>query len=84
MYLNIEKSGEQDQECSQEWSVNTGPGFGTHGLYVRMEEQEFVHRPRILALLQICNDIVGQGYNACNILRLFSYSFMVFIQLNRH
>ena len=25
MLLNIEKSGEQDQECSQEWLVNTEP-----------------------------------------------------------
>ena len=26
MLLNIEESGEQDQECSEEWLVNTGPG----------------------------------------------------------
>ena len=26
MLLNIEKSGEQDQECSQEWLVNMDPG----------------------------------------------------------
>ena len=27
MLLTIEKSGEQDKECSQEWLVNTDPGF---------------------------------------------------------
>ena len=27
MLLKIENSGEQDQECSQEWLVNTDPGI---------------------------------------------------------
>ena len=26
MFLNIETLGKQDQECSQEWLVNTDPG----------------------------------------------------------
>ena len=26
MLLNIDKTGEQDLECSQEWLVNTDPG----------------------------------------------------------
>ena len=29
MLLNVEKSGEQDQERSEEWLVNTGPDFHT-------------------------------------------------------
>ena len=27
MFLNIEKSGEQEEECSQEWLVNCEPGL---------------------------------------------------------
>ena len=27
MLLNIEKSGEQDKECSKEWFVNMDPGL---------------------------------------------------------
>ena len=29
MHLNIEKSGEQDQECSKEWLVDTNPRLDT-------------------------------------------------------
>ena len=41
MVLNIEKPGEQDQEFSQEWLVNTDPDKHVHlSLDIRESDQQ--------------------------------------------